>query len=286
LKRVIPEDFDIQGHRGARGLLPENTIPGFILAMELGVKTLEMDLAISKDKQVVVSHEPWFSAAFSTHPGQDIVLPVEEESLLLYTMTFEEIKKFDVGRRGHKAFPRQKPIPACKPLLIEVIDTCEKYWKSKGLNPIHYNIEIKSNPDWDNWRTPPVDEFCNLVYEVLKPFGLGERLTIQSFDARALKEWKKLDPSTQLAWLSEKGNLTEELESTLGFRPDIYSPYYKTLNTEIIEKFKKLGYKVIPWTVNDTADIIEVMNWPVDGLITDYPDVALGVLGRLKITAK
>lgn len=280
LHRSLPEHFDIQGHRGARGLMPENTIPGFILAMDLGVNTLEMDVVVSADRQVVVSHEPWFSADISSRPNLDVILPVEDEGLNLYQMTYAEIKTYDVGRRGHKAFPRQERLSVFKPLLRDVLDTCEKHWKEKNYPPIRYNVEIKSHPDWDNWRTPPVAEFCKLVYEVVKPFNLGTRLTIQSFDPRALKVWHEMDPTTPLAFLSESGHLPDSVEKLLGFRPQIYSPHWKTLTQEGIKAYREKGYLIIPWTVNDTHDIRSVMEMDVDGLITDYPDVALELAGR------
>jgi glycerophosphoryl diester phosphodiesterase len=280
LHRSLPEHFDIQGHRGARGLMPENTIPGFLLAMDLGVNTLEMDVVVSADRQVVVSHEPWFSSEISSRPNLDVILPVEDEGLNLYEMSYAEIKTYDVGRRGHKAFPRQERLSVHKPLLRDVIDTCEKYWKEKNYPPIRYNVEIKSRPDWDNWRTPLVAEFCKLVYEVVKPFNLGTRLTIQSFDPRALKVWHELDPTTPLAFLSENDQAPDSVEKLLGFRPQIYSPNWKTLTQEGIKAFKEKGYLIIPWTVNDTNDILTVMEMDVDGLITDYPDVALELAGR------
>ncbi|MCS6981940.1 MAG: glycerophosphodiester phosphodiesterase family protein [Flavobacteriales bacterium] len=284
LTRTLPENFDIQGHRGARGLMPENTIPAFIHAMQLGVNTLELDVVVSADSQVVVSHEPWFSSEFSSRPNMDVVLPVEEESLSLFEMPYSEIRQYDVGRRGHKNFPRQQRLSACKPLLSQVVDTCEKFWKTHHLPPIRYNVEIKSRPDWDRWRTPPVDVFCRLVYQTLLPFNLGPRLCIQSFDPRALKAYHELDPSTPLAWLSEQGHTPEQIEETLGFKAQIYSPQWKTLTPEVISRFHQWGYMVIPWTVNDTSDLVKVMNMEVDGVITDYPDVALHLAGRLRKT--
>lgn len=280
LQRKLPDHFDIQGHRGARGLMPENTIPGFILAMDLGVNTLEMDVVISRDNHVVVSHEPWFSAEISSRPNLDVILPVEDEGLNLYEMPYEQIKTYDVGRRGHRAFPRQARIHVHKPLLRDVLDTCEKHWQNNHYPPIRYNIEIKSRPDWDKWRTPSVEEYCSLVHKVVKPFNLGTRLTIQSFDPRALKIWREADPVTPLAFLSEKAQTPDSVEALLGFRPQIYSPQWETLTPEGIRAFREKGYLVIPWTVNDTNDIRSVMNMEVDGLITDYPDVALELAGR------
>lgn len=286
LHKPLPDHFDIQGHRGARGLMPENTIPGFIHAMDLGVTTLEMDLAVSGDKEVVVSHEPWFSAEFSSRPNMDIVLPVEEESLLLYEMPYSEIRRYDVGRRGHRSFPRQARLSVCKPLLREVLDTCEKYWRARNYAPVRYNIEIKSQPDWDNWRTPPVNEFCQLVLDVLRPFNLGPRVTIQSFDPRALKFCHENDPTIPLAFLSAQGHTPEQVEQILGFQPQIYSPRWQTLTEESVRAFKQKGYLIIPWTVNDTTDLRRVMNMEVDGLITDYPDVALELAGRKRARPK
>ncbi|MEP2025850.1 glycerophosphodiester phosphodiesterase family protein, partial [Reichenbachiella sp.] len=142
-------NLDVQGHRGARGLLPENTVPAFIKAVELGVTTLELDLAVTKNHELLVSHDPFMSHKFSTSPDGS---PIEKEDELnhnIYQMTYEEIKAYDVGSRFEKQFPNQEKMAIHKPLLKEVIDAVNKYIKDKNLPPVRYNIEIKCDPAGD-----------------------------------------------------------------------------------------------------------------------------------------
>ncbi len=133
-------EYDLQGHRGARGLLPENSIPGFLLALEYGVDTIEMDVVVSADSQVVVSHEPWMSAEICSHPDSTAVDEEEAMSLNLFTMSYERIALFDCGSRGNERFPEQEPMSVAKPLLVDALRAVE----SAAETPVRYNIEIKS----------------------------------------------------------------------------------------------------------------------------------------------
>lgn len=124
--------FDIEGHRGARGVYPENSIPGFIYALELGVTTIEMDVVVSADRKLVVSHDPWMSSAICLHPDGTPVTKDEEAGLNLYRIDYDEIKRYDCGSRGNERFPLQQKMPVCKPLFSEVIDTIEKIIRQKN----------------------------------------------------------------------------------------------------------------------------------------------------------
>ena len=134
--------IDFQGHRGCRGLMPENTIPAFLKALELQVTTLEMDAVITKDGKVIISHEPFFNHEITTKPTGDSVTESEEKSLNIFTMNYDSVVKYDVGLKPHPRFPLQQKIPAIKPLLIDVIDTAENYCNKYKRNPVYYNIEI------------------------------------------------------------------------------------------------------------------------------------------------
>ena len=160
--------FDLEGHRGCRGLMPENTVPAFLKALDIGVNTLEMDVVISKDRQVVVSHEPYFNAAFSIAPNGLPVDKKEQKNLVLYQMDYAEIKRYDVGSNGNPAYPEQQRLKVYKPLLSEVIEQAEAYRKAKNLPFFSYNIEIKSEPSEYNKSQPEPAEFCELVNAVLK----------------------------------------------------------------------------------------------------------------------
>ncbi|UFH55541.1 glycerophosphodiester phosphodiesterase [Spirosoma sp. KNUC1025] len=267
--------------------MPENTIPAFLKALDLGVTTLEMDVVISKDNQVVVSHDPYFSAAFSSTPDGRPVDKKEQKKLVLYQMNYDEIKRYEVGANGNSAYPEQQKIKAYKPLLSEVIKQIETYRTAKNLPFFAYNIEIKSEASEYNRSQPDPPAFCNLVQNVLKKHLLAEgrnsdRLIIQSFDFAVLKHWKQQAdagryPKVRLSALVENIRSPEKNIEELGFKPDIYSPYFRLINQAKIARLHAQSIKVIPWTVNQLNDMKRLKEWGVDGLITDYPDRANGL---------
>ncbi|WP_020598538.1 glycerophosphodiester phosphodiesterase family protein [Spirosoma panaciterrae] len=281
-RATAPSSFDIQGHRGCRGLMPENTIPAFLKALDLGVQTLEMDVVISKDKQVVVSHDPYFNADFSLTPDGKPVSKRNQKSILLYQLNYADIQQYDVGSNGNPAFPEQQKLKTFKPLLSEVIDEAEAYRKTKNLPAFAYNIELKSEPSEYNLSQPEPAAFCELVQAVLKQSLPPERVTIQSFDFAILRQWKRgadagKYPKVKLSALVENLRSPEKNIEELGFKPDIYSPYFRLINQDKISRLHDQGILVIPWTVNQRADMVRLKEWGVDGLITDYPDRAKGL---------
>ncbi len=267
--------LDIQGHRGARGLMPENSIPGFIEAVRLGVTTLEMDVCVTKDRMVVVSHEPYFSSLFCLNPEGEEIMKEEERQINIYRMTYEEVKLFDCGSKLNPRFPEQKTGKTYKPLLSEVINEVEKYIEENSLDPVKYNIELKSIERYDNILHPTPSDFSKLVHKVIDGRLSWERITIQSFDFRVLQYFNKTYPQIQLAQLTENQLTWKENIDSLGFKPDIYSCDHVSLNRDQISAIKNEGIKVIPWTVNDRNRMQELIDWGVDGIITDYPNIAL-----------
>ncbi|AQG82294.1 glycerophosphodiester phosphodiesterase [Spirosoma montaniterrae] len=265
--------LDRQGHRGCRGLMPENTIPAMKKALDLGVTTLELDVVISKDKQVVVSHDTYMVADIATRPDGTPVTKADEKSINLYQLTYDEIKRFDVGRRPHPQFPQQQNFPAYKPLLAELIDSVETYAKAKGMPQPRYNIEIKSNPATDGVYHPAPAEFVKLVMDVIGSRKLGTRFNIQSFDVRPLQLIHQQVPDVALAYLTANPKTLAENLTTLGFKPAIYSPYYKTVTPEMVKACHEQGLKIIPWTVNTKPEIDTLIGLGVDGIITDYPNL-------------
>src|SRR5688572_17965270 len=149
--------FDLQGHRGCRGLMPENTIPAMIKAVDLGVVTLEMDVVVTKDNQVLVSHEPYFSHEISTLANGDAIVESEERKYNIYHMRYDEVKSIDVGLKGHPRFRAQTKQKAYKPLLTDLIDSVESYIEKGNLPKVNYNIEIKSTEETDYLFHPPPD---------------------------------------------------------------------------------------------------------------------------------
>lgn len=265
-------DFDLQGHRGARGLLPENSIPGFIKAVALGVKTLELDVVVSKDGKMIVSHEPFFSHQICQTPTGDSISEAAEKNYNIYQYTAEAIQQFDCGSLGNANFPEQKAQAVYKPTLLEVIDTVEKYIQANNLEPVYYNIETKSTPEGDSLYHPAPTQFAEMLYAELKSTPIIERVYIQSFDVRTLQVFKKLDKDIPLVLLVANNLSLEQNLEKLGFTPKVYSPYYELVDKKLMKEAKAKKMLVIPWTVNEREKMQEMLNLGVDGLITDYPN--------------
>jgi glycerophosphoryl diester phosphodiesterase len=267
--------FDKQGHRGCRGLLPENTIAGMKKALDLGVTTLEMDAVITKDGEVILSHEPFFNHEITTKPGGKGVTVQEEKTLNIYRMTYEETRQYDVGIKPHQRFPGQQKMAATKPRLADVIDSVRLYCTEKNIPFPQWNIETKSKPEWDNTFHPAPGEFVEKLMAVIREKRMEEQTIIQSFDFRTLQSLHQRYPAIKTAMLIEdydKRTLDAQLQA-LGFTPTIYSPHYTLVTKEVVQRCHEKGVKVIPWTVNDREGIEKLVALGVDGIITDYPDL-------------
>ncbi len=267
----MAQNFDIQGHRGCRGLMPENSIEAFEKALELGVTTLELDVVISKDHQVVVSHEPYFNPDICLGPEGKEISPEQSKSFNIYQLEYAEVKNYDCGSKEYDRFPSQKKIKTYKPLLSQVIKLADEYCEKNNLRSVNFNIEIKSQEEEYGVSQPNPKEFSDLVYQVIKDLPVT-RITIQSFDHQILQYWKISYPQFTLALLEENISSPTKAIKELGFNPHIYSPDFKLLNKKKIIELFDMGVKVIPWTVNEKDDMKKLVKWGVDGLITDYPD--------------
>jgi len=268
-------DFDKQGHRGCRGLMPENTIPAMLTALQLGVTTLEMDVVITKDKKVVLSHEPFFNHEITTRPDGSVVTEKEERSLNIFKMTYEEVKKFDVGLKPHPRFPQQQKKAAYKPLLSELLDSVRQYMMAAKRPLPFFNIETKSIPATDDVFHPKPAEFVELLIAVIKEKEIEDRVIIQSFDFRTLQYLHQHYPTIKTAMLIEdfdRRGIEKQIEA-LGFNPTIYSPHYSLINEALLNYCHERKIKVIPWTVNKKEDIERLKKMGVNGIITDYPDL-------------
>ena len=266
--------IDVQGHRGYRGLFPENSMFGFQKAIELGVTTLELDLVVSKDKKVVVSHDPFMNHDIALDSNGNDITQANEKSFNLYNMTYDSINKYDCGSKPHPKFPKQQKIKTYKPLLEEVIDLAEE----QSQRSILYNIEIKSIPEWDGIYTPKVEEFVSLVLNIIKNKGMTNRVTLQSFDVRALEETKRVMPDLKTSLLVDEFESINPKLRLLSFKPDVVSPYYRLLNARKVKRLQHKGYKVIPWTLNDEKDIDLMIDFKVDGIISDYPEKVMRLI--------
>lgn len=266
--------FDRQGHRGCRGLMPENTIPAMIKGMDLGATRLEMDVVISKDKQVVISHDFYFHETLTTTPDGKTLTKEDAEKLLLYNMTYDSISRFDVGLKPHPDFPQQQKMPAYKPLLGELLDATEKHAKETG-KPITYNIEIKSKPEFEGKKQPPVEEIVDLTMKVVKQKGIESRTLVQSFDPRAIQVMHRKYPHIATGLLidgKDKRSIEEQLQQ-LGYTPDAYNPHFSLVTQELVDKCHQKNIKINPWTVNTSDEMKRLINLKVDGIITDYPNL-------------
>ena len=282
--QIYTPKFDVQGHRGARGLMPENTIPAFMTAIDIGVTTIEMDLAVTKDNQLVVSHEGWMSAAIALDSLGRAIKEKDEPKHNIYKMKYKDVAKYDVGTKPNDRFPNQKKMKVSKPLLKDVIISVEDYIKGHALYEVDYNIEIKSEPSSDGKFHPKVKEFSELAFNLIDQYLPWDRVVIQSFDFRVLKYWHENHPGVRLAALVDNLNTIDENLAALGFTPSIYSPEYHLLSKDEIRVCHQKRMRVIPWTVNDAKEMEELKAWGVDGLITDYPDIAKGLGYTLKTT--
>jgi len=268
-------ELDKQGHRGCRGLMPENTIPAMITALGLGVTTLELDVVVTKDKQLVVSHEPFFNHEIATKPNGEPVTEAEEKSLNIYRMTYAEVKKFDVGLRPHPRFPQQKKIKAYKPLLHELFDSVAHYMTMSRRPHPYFNIETKCLPIGDDLYHPKPDEFVELLIAVVKEKKLEDHVIIQSFDFRTLQYLHQHYPNIKTAMLIEdfdRRGIEKQIEA-LGFVPTVYSPAYSLVNERLIKYCHERKMKTIPWTVNTKEEIERLRKMGVDGMISDYPNL-------------
>jgi glycerophosphoryl diester phosphodiesterase len=271
----IESDFDKQGHRGCRGLMPENTIPAMLAALQLGVTTLEMDVVITKDKKVVLSHEPFFNHEITTKPDGSFVTEKEERGLNIFKMTYEEAKKFDVGLKPHLRFPQQQKMAAYKPLLSDLLDSVQQYMMMAKRPLPFFNIETKTLPATDDVFHPKPAEFVELLMAVIKEKEIEDRVIIQSFDFRTLQYLHQKYPTIKTAMLIEdfdKRGIEKQIEA-LGFNPIIYCPHYSLVNETLLAYCHERKIKVIPWTVNKKEDIERLKKMGVDGIITDYPDL-------------
>lgn len=273
-------DMEVHGHRGCRGLMPENSIPAFLHALELGASHLELDVVITGDHQVLVSHEAWLSHEFCLDSTGSEISAETEQQWNLYRMPYSEIQKFDCGTKPHARFPNQKKMEVHKPLLTEMVAACEAYAIEHERPLPGYNIEVKWEEGGENVFQPSPEEFARLVLEALEGFDLGDRVNLQTFDIPTLLAIHRQDPDMLLALLVDEKEDYKNKLSELGFYPPLLSPWFKLVDEEMVAFAKERGMKVVPWTVNDKEDMERMIEVGVDGIITDYPDLLLKMVNR------
>ena len=271
-------NIDLQAHRGGAGLMPENTVSAMRNAIDLGVNTLEFDLHVSADGQVVVSHDAYFHPRYSTRPDGSLVQEGDPKEYL-FTMPYDSIVRYDVGLRPVERWPEQKKLAEVKPLASELIDIAESYAAKKGRKPLNYNIEIKSvDADGEGTFWPEYREFCDICIPLLLSKNLGDRLIVQTFDPRSMEYIHENWPEVILSYLTEEKPDIEEIMAELSFTPQWWSPNYEVLTAENVAWCHERGIKVVPWTVDDPDEILRCAKCGVDAIISNYPDRLIKIL--------
>jgi glycerophosphoryl diester phosphodiesterase len=285
--------LDLQGHRGARGLAPENTLPAFARALSIGVTTLELDCAITRDGVIVVSHDPALNPDITRGPGGEWLA---RGDVAISSLAYAELQRYDVGRirpgTGYaQRFPDQRPVDGTRiPRLADVFALVRK----NGNASVRFNIETKISPLHPDLTVSP-DAFARALIALLKNEGMAQRATIQSFDWRTLAVVQKEAPGIQTVYLtaqqgfldnilvgeqaspwtaplhvSQFGGSVPKMVKAAGGA--VWSPYYKEVSPDNVREAHALGLKVVVWTVNDALDMRRMIELGVDGIISDYPD--------------
>ena len=288
--------FDLQGHRGARGLAPENTLPAFERALAIGVSTLELDIGVTADGVVVVAHDPALNPAITRDAsGRWLAAP----GPLLKDLGLRELQAYDVGRIDPasaygRTFPGQQAVDGTRiPALAEVFARV----RARGAQHVRFNIETKLSPAQPQ-QTVSVEAMTDALLKTVRDAGLRDRVSIQSFDWRSLQRVQQLEPAIPTvyltvqtanndntrdgAWtagrhLADHGSVPRMVKAAGG---KVWSPNAGALTQALVQEAQALGLAVIPWTVNEPADMDRIVGWGVDGLITDYPDRLREVLQK------
>jgi len=264
--------MDVQGHRGARGHLPENTLPAFQLALDMGVTTLELDTGVTKDGVVVVHHDRRLNPDVARGPdGKWVSAP----GPTIYSLTYAELQNYDVGRirpgsEYASRFPNQKPMDGTRiPRLADLFALA-------GKTKVRFNIETKLLPTHAAETVGP-EAFARALLAEIRKAALERRATIQSFDFRTLKIVEREAPGIETVYLTEAGDSVPQNIKAAGAK--IWSPDFRALTKDTVEEAHRLGLRIVVWTVNDPGDIARMIDWRLDGIISDYPE---RVLQRLK----
>ncbi len=281
--------FDLQGHRGARGLTPENTLPAFERALALGVTTLELDIGLSADGVVVVAHDPYLNPLITRDAaGQWLA---GSKGPLIRSLSLAQLQAYDVGRIQPgtpyaSTFSNQQPVDGTHiPTLAALFDRV----KLLGAGQVRFNIETKLHPEMPGDTASP-EAMTAALLQVVRDAGMLTRISIQSFDWRTLQIVQRLAPAVPTVYLSVQSASSNNITSgawTAGFKiaehasvpamvkaagGAVWSPNGGAVTQALVQQAQALGLKVIPWTINQASDMERLIGWGVDGVITDYPD--------------
>lgn len=267
-------DIDVQGHRGARSVLPENTLAGFAYALEIGVDTLELDLGVTKDHVVVIVHDQIINPDICQYrDGRKI-----DEPPLVHSLTLAQLKEFDCGSKANPRFSLQSPRPGSRiPTLAELFAMVANS-EHPNAKKVRFNIETKSNPARPNAQPSP-EKFVQLVIAQIDKYNLRERANLQSFDPRTLTAAQQQAPDIPRAILLREAP-SDWLAVAKKYQVQIVSPYFEEIEQEDVTLMQKAGLQVIPWTPNAEHQWRALLKLGVDGIITDDPLPLLKILDR------
>ena len=290
--------LDLQGHRGARGLLPENTLPAFERALALGVTTLELDVGMTRDGVLVISHDPALNPDITRDAGGRYL---EQRGPAIHALTWIQLQSYDVGRIKPgtdyaRQFPEQQPVDGTRiPRLADLFDLVRR----SGDSVVRFDIETKLSPDTPG-ETPLPEPFARALVDEIRRAGMASRCVVQSFDWRTLQVVQRIAPEIPTAYLSVQrrfDNIGAERPEgsnwTAGFQHrnhgsvpkmvkaaggSAWSAFHGDLDAAKVKEAQALGLKVLAWTVNDPVQMARLLDFGVDGLITDRPDLARTLL--------
>lgn len=255
-------EIKVHGHRGARAMFPENTIPAFEYAIKAGADVLEMDVAVTKDNVLVISHDPHLNAEICEGP---------QPGALIHSLTLEQVRQYDCGAKKNPRFATQHPVPGTR------IPTLDAVLSLSTQGSFEYNIETKSFPDHPDY-TPPPDVFARMMLDEIRKHRLESRAIVQSFDFRTLLAMKRLAPEIRLSALYE-GTPRSFVEIAREAGPaQIVSPDFNLVTKEQVKAAHAAGIQVVPWTVNELADWDKLIDAGVDAIISDNPAALLAYL--------
>ncbi|MFZ1687574.1 MAG: glycerophosphodiester phosphodiesterase family protein [Flavobacteriales bacterium] len=271
---------DVHGHRGCRGLMPENTIPAFLRATELGCDFLELDVVVNAEGEVVVSHEPWMDHRICTGRQGHAIAAAHERELNIYRMSTEEVRQCDCGSLTHPDFPAQQNRPAHKPLLSEVVAAVSEHARKTGSPMPRFNVEIKSEPELYDTHQPRPLAYGVTVLRELNRLAIDRSCIVQSFDPAVLEAVHAMDPGVTIALLVDNTDGASTNLGRLSFTPNIYSPHFKLMDAALLDDLHAKQIATAVWTVNDEADMERMIALGVGGIITDYPDRLIALLEK------
>ena len=269
---------EIHGHRGCRGLLPENTLAAFLKAAELGCDWIELDVVITADSQVLVSHEPWMEHRICRTPLGDSITEQQAHGFNIFRMTLAGAQGFDCGSAHHPDFPDQENSKQHKPTLREVVDAIDEQAMEDGSMGTGYNIEIKSDPLLYDTYQPRPERFAELVLAQIDSLGISGRAIIQSFDPAVLEAVHRIDENMPVALLVDNSDGLEANLKRISFTPTHYSPAFELVDKDLVKDLDERDIELLVWTVNDKGDIKRMLKLGVGGIITDYPDKVIALL--------